>query len=136
MTDLNVRSIRRVIRFSRSCGMTVNRLSVPPSGSCVPLSFIITAAIVPSSLLRWGVVLTDHRYNLSLLCYQTGGVSDLLEVEGWVKLHRVSDMDDIEVLKEHFSANRSGYEPQNLETPSMRRRGARSSIWAIRERSP
>jgi hypothetical protein len=38
----------------------------------------------------------------------------LLEVVGW-KLYRVSDMEDLEVMKEHFTGDRPGYDPEKLE---------------------
>jgi hypothetical protein len=61
-----------------------------------------------------GIVLNSREDNESLLCYQTGGFSELLEVVGW-KLYRVSDMEDIEVMKEHFTGDRPGYDPEKLE---------------------
>jgi len=66
-----------------------------------------------------GVVLSEEADNESLLCYQTGGFSELREVVGW-KLYRASEMEDIEVFKEEFSGNRPGYDPNDIDMAVIR----------------
>ena len=66
-----------------------------------------------------GVVLDTDADNESLICYQTGGFSELREVVGW-KLYRASEMEDIEVLNEQFSGNRPGYDPDNIDMAVIR----------------
>jgi hypothetical protein len=65
------------------------------------------------------VVLSTEADNESLLCYQTGGFSELREVVGW-KLYRASEMEDIEVFKEQFGGDRPGYDPNNLDMAILR----------------
>ena len=60
-----------------------------------------------------GLVLSGGPDNESLLCYQTGGFSELREVVGW-KLYRASEMEDITVLKEQFDGCRPGYDPDGV----------------------
>jgi len=61
-----------------------------------------------------GLVMSGGADNESLVCYQTGGFSELREVVGW-KLYRASEMEDIEVLKEQFSGDRPGYDPDSMD---------------------
>lgn len=61
-----------------------------------------------------GIVRNGKADNESLICYQTGGFSELREVAGW-KLYRVSEMEDIEGLKEKFTDDRPGYDPDHVE---------------------
>lgn len=65
-----------------------------------------------------GVVLKGDADNESLICYQTDGFNDLKEVAGW-KLYRMSEMEDIEILKESFKGDRPGYEPDTLQMRSI-----------------
>ncbi|HJX12775.1 MAG TPA: hypothetical protein VJ377_04525 [Dehalococcoidales bacterium] len=51
--------------------------------------------------------------NESLICYQTGGYSELLEVVGW-KLYRVSEMENIEITRREFGGDRPGYDPDDI----------------------
>jgi hypothetical protein len=66
-----------------------------------------------------GVVMSGEGDNESLLCYQTGGFSELREVVGW-KLYRASEMEDIEILNEQFSGDRPGYDPDDIEIAVLR----------------
>jgi hypothetical protein len=66
-----------------------------------------------------GVVMTGEADNESLLCYQTGGFSELREVVGW-KLYRASEMEDIEVSREQFSSDRPGYDPNSVDMAILR----------------
>jgi hypothetical protein len=65
-----------------------------------------------------GIVLKGDADNESLMCYQTGGFSDLREAVGW-KLYRASEMEDIEVLKEHFTGDRPGYDLDHISMAKM-----------------
>jgi hypothetical protein len=60
-----------------------------------------------------GIVLQGDADNESLICWQTGGFSDLREVVGW-KLYRESEMEDMEVRTEKFTGERPGYDPDNI----------------------
>lgn len=66
-----------------------------------------------------GVVIASGEDNESLICYQTGGFSELREVVGW-KLYRASEMEDIVVLHEQFSGNRPGYDPNEIDMAIIR----------------
>ncbi len=66
-----------------------------------------------------GVVLSTEADNESLICYQVGGFSELREVVGW-KLYRASEMEDIEVLNEQFSGNRTDYDPNDMSLEVIR----------------
>jgi hypothetical protein len=61
-----------------------------------------------------GLVISGGYQNVSLLCFQTGGFSDLREVVGW-KLYRAAEMEDIEVLNDPFVGDRPGYDPDSVE---------------------
>ncbi len=60
-----------------------------------------------------GIVLPGDADNESLICWQTGGFSEMLEVVGW-KLYRVSEMEDIVILGDHFTGERPNYDPDNI----------------------
>jgi len=53
--------------------------------------------------------LISRNDNVSLLCYQTGGISGLREAVGW-KLCRLSEIKNIELLDEHYSGVRDDYD--------------------------
>ena len=59
-----------------------------------------------------GIVRSGDADNESLLCYQTGGISDLQEVVGW-KLYRASEIQGIEPTGETFTGRRPGYDPDD-----------------------
>lgn len=65
-----------------------------------------------------GLVMAGEADNESLLCYQTGGFSELREVVGW-KLYRASEMEDIEVSREQFNGDRPGYDPNNVDMATI-----------------
>jgi len=65
-----------------------------------------------------GVVLSGEADNESLLCYQIGGYSELLQPYGW-KLYRASEISELEISKERFSGDRDGYDPDNLEMTTI-----------------
>ncbi|MFH1646825.1 MAG: hypothetical protein ABID71_03910 [Chloroflexota bacterium] len=52
--------------------------------------------------------------NESLICYQTGGYSELREVVGW-KLYRASEMENIEITRQEFGGDRPGYDPEGID---------------------
>ena len=56
--------------------------------------------------------------NESLLCYQVGGYSELREVVGW-KLYRASEMEDIGITAEHFTGDRPGYNPDDVDMATI-----------------
>ena len=60
-----------------------------------------------------GIVLPGDADNESLICWQTGGFSELREVVGW-KLYRESEMEDIVILKDDFNGERPNYDPDNI----------------------
>jgi len=60
-----------------------------------------------------GIVIPGDADNESLICYQTGGFSELLEVVGW-KLYRESEMEDIVILNDEFTGERPNYDPDNI----------------------
>ena len=60
-----------------------------------------------------GIVLPGDADNESLICWQTGGFSEMLEVVGW-KLYRASEMEDIVILKDEFNGERPNYDPDNI----------------------
>ena len=60
-----------------------------------------------------GIVLPGDADNESLICWQTGGFSEMLEVVGW-KLYRESEMEDIVILKDDFNGERPNYDPDNI----------------------
>lgn len=66
-----------------------------------------------------GLIIDANADNESLLCYQTGGFSELQEAEGW-KLYRASDMEEIEVSGEQFGGSRPGYNPDNVKMEVVR----------------
>ena len=61
-----------------------------------------------------GLVISGGYENVSLLCYQVGGYSELREVVEW-KLYRAAEMEDIEILNEEFTGDRPGYDPDSVE---------------------
>jgi hypothetical protein len=61
-----------------------------------------------------GVIMPGEADNESLLCYQIGGHSEYGESVGW-KLFRASEIKNLEITGEEFSADRPGYDPNNLE---------------------
>jgi hypothetical protein len=65
-----------------------------------------------------GLVLSGEADNVSLLCYQTGGFSELREVVGW-KMYRISDMTEIEMLGDRFSSDRPGYDPDAVSMDTI-----------------
>ena len=65
-----------------------------------------------------GLVRSGEADNESLLCYQTGGFSELREVVGW-KLYRASEMEEIELLNERFTGDRPGYDPGAIEMATL-----------------
>ena len=105
--------IRRVIKFSRA-QEEKRQLICSAIRQLRPIEFLYLGGYRTVEPFALGIVLTDHQDNESLLCFQTSGFSDLLEVVGW-KLYRVSDMQDLEVLPRNFFPDRPGYDPQNLE---------------------
>jgi len=61
-----------------------------------------------------GIVLNKRDAdNESLICWQTEGFSDLRETMGW-KLYRLSEMEDLEILKEKFDGDRPNYDPDDI----------------------
>lgn len=60
-----------------------------------------------------GIVLEGEADNESLLCFQTGGYSELREAVGW-KLYRESEMEDIQLLNDQFDGDRPGYDPDQI----------------------
>lgn len=66
-----------------------------------------------------GMVISGGVDNESLVCYQTGGFSELREVVGW-KLYRASEMEDIEISNEQFGGDRPGYDPNDLDMAVVR----------------
>ena len=110
---MGVRSIKRVLRMSAT--RDNKRLTI-----CSAIKQLRTVefyyhggyrTVEPFAL---GIVMKGEADNESLLCYQTGGFSELLEVVGW-KLYRASDMEELEVLKDKFTGDRPGYDPEKLE---------------------
>jgi hypothetical protein len=65
-----------------------------------------------------GVVRSGEADNESLICYQTGGLSELKEAVGW-KLYRASEMEDIEITRERFNGDRPGYDPANIDMTTV-----------------
>jgi hypothetical protein len=111
---VNVRPrIKRVIKFSRAQEQK-KALICSAIRQLRPIEFYYQHGYRTVEPFALGIVLTDHEDNLSILCWQTSGFSDLNEIVGW-KLYRVSDMDDIEVQNAHFTGIRPGYEPDALE---------------------
>lgn len=106
-------SIKRVIHFSREREEKLQYICAAIK-QMHKLEFYYlngTRTVEPFAV---GIVLNNKQDNMSLLCWQTSGFSDLRDVVGW-KLYRVSDMEDIEILKDEFTGIRPGYDPQNLE---------------------
>ena len=60
-----------------------------------------------------GIVMEGDADNESLICYQTDGYSELLEVVGW-KLYRESEIEDMVILRENFTGDRPGYDPDEV----------------------
>jgi hypothetical protein len=111
---VNVRPrIKRVIKFSRAQEQK-KALICSAIKQLRPIEFYYQHGYRTVEPFALGIVLTDHEDNLSLLCWQINGFSDLNEIVGW-KLYRVSDMEDIEVQNTHFTGIRPGYEPDALE---------------------
>jgi hypothetical protein len=111
---VNLRNrIKRVIKFSRA---QENKQALICSAirQLRPVEFYYMHGYRTVEPFALGIVLSDNRDNMSILCWQTAGFSDLNEILGW-KLYRVSDMEDIVVQKEHFTGIRPGYAPENLE---------------------
>ena len=61
-----------------------------------------------------GVTMQGDADNESLICYQTGGHSDLNKAAGW-KLYRASEMEEIIIKKEPFTGDRPGYDPDDID---------------------
>jgi len=112
MVNLRTR-IKRVIKFSRE-KEEKQALICSAIRNLRPIEFYYHGGYRTVEPFALGIVLTDHQDNLSLLCWQTAGFSDMNETVGW-KLYRVSDMEDLEVHGQHFTGDRPGYEPENLE---------------------
>lgn len=112
MVNLRKR-IKRVINFSRAQEQK-QALICSSIQQLRPIEFYYMYAYRTVEPFALGIVLTDRQDNLSLLCWQTSGFSDINETVGW-KLYRVSDMEDIEVQNDHFTGIRPGYDPENLE---------------------
>jgi hypothetical protein len=111
---VNLRNrIKRVIKFSRA---QEQKQAVICSAirQLRPIEFYYMHGYRTVEPFALGIVLSDHQDNMSILCWQTAGFSDLNEILGW-KLYRVSDMEDIEVQNQHFTGIRPGYAPENLE---------------------
>jgi hypothetical protein len=79
-----------------------------------PIEFFYHGGFRTVEPFALGLVLNNQGNNESLLCWQTGGFSEMNETEGW-KLYRVADMGEIEVRNAFFTGDRPGYEPENLE---------------------
>jgi|WetSurMetagenome_2_1015567.scaffolds.fasta_scaffold174298_1 hypothetical protein len=105
--------IKRVIKFSRDKERK-EELICSAIRNLRPMEFYYLHGYRTVEPFALGVVLTEKQDNLSLLCWQTSGFSDLNETVGW-KLYRVSDMEDMAVQNEHFTGIRPGYDPENLE---------------------
>jgi hypothetical protein len=60
-----------------------------------------------------GRVHRGPRRNESLLCYQTGGFAELVEVEGW-KLYRAREIEEITLAPGTFAGDRPGYDPNEI----------------------
>jgi len=105
--------IKRVIRFSRDreekrqliCGAIRQRRQI---------EFYYLGGYRAVEPFALGFVLNNRDKNESLLCWQTAGFSENDLIEGW-KLYRVADMEDLEIAGSHFTGDRAGYEPENLE---------------------
>lgn len=111
---VNIRNkINQVIKFSRA-GDEKKSLINSAIRQQRPIEFYYMHGYRTVEPFAFECVLTDQQDNLSLLCWQTAGFSDLNETVGW-KFYRVSDMEDVEIQAEHFSGIRPGYEPENLE---------------------
>lgn len=110
---MGVRSIKRVLKIST---MRDERQLVICSAirQLRTIEFYYRGGIRTVEPFALGIVMSDRADNLSLLCYQTGGFSELMEVIGW-KLYRVSEMEDLEVMREKFKGNRPGYAPDGLQ---------------------
>ena len=128
---VNLRNrIKRVIKFSRA---QENKQALICSAirQLRPIEFYYMHGYRTVEPFALGIVLSDKQDNMSILCWQTAGFSDLNEILGW-KLYRVSDMEDIEVQNQHFTGVRPGYAPENLEmaqviccVPAISANGAR-----------
>jgi hypothetical protein len=105
--------IKRVIKFSRDKERK-QELICSAIKNLRPMEFYYLHGYRTVEPFALGIVLTEKQDNLSLLCWQTSGFSDLNETVGW-KLYRVSDMEDIAVENDHFTGVRPGYDPENLE---------------------
>ncbi len=113
MQDLQMRSIKRVIRARRR-NADKRETICDAIQQMRPIEFFYRGGYRTVEPFALGIVLTDRADNESLLCWQTRGLSELLEVQGW-KLYRVSDMSEMVILNEHFTGDRPGYDPDNLE---------------------
>jgi hypothetical protein len=111
---VNLRNrIKRVIKFSRAQEQK-QALICSAIRQLRPIEFYYMHGYRTVEPFALGIVLSDRQDNMSILCWQTAGFSDLNEILGW-KLYRVSDMEDIEVQNQHFTGVRPGYAPENLE---------------------
>jgi hypothetical protein len=106
--------IKRVIKFSQDDKEEKQLIISSAIKQLRPIEFYYQGGYRTVEPFALGAVLTDRRDNLSLLCWQTRGFSDNDEIEGW-KLYRVSDMEDLEVISNHFTGDRPGYKVENLE---------------------
>jgi hypothetical protein len=113
MVNLRAR-IKRVIKFTRDDKEEKQLVISTAIKQLRPIEFYYHDGYRTVEPFALGIVMTEKRDNLSLLCWQTRGFSDNDEMEGW-KLYRVSDMEDLEVVSNHFTGDRPGYKVENLE---------------------
>jgi hypothetical protein len=113
MVNLRAR-IKRVIKFSQDNKEEKQLVISSAIRQLRPIEFYYHDGYRTVEPFALGIVLTDRRDNLSLLCWQTRGFSDNDETEGW-NLYRVSDMEDLEVVSNHYTGDRPGYKIENLE---------------------
>jgi hypothetical protein len=110
---MGVRSIKRVLKIGST--RDNNTLVIASAiRQLRPIEFYYHGGYRTAEPFALGMVLNNQGNNESLLCWQTGGFSDMNESVGW-KLYRVADIEGIEVLKDNFFGDRPGYEEKNLE---------------------
>jgi hypothetical protein len=83
-----------------------------------PVEFLYRGGYRTVEPFALGVVFKGDTDNQSLVCYQTGGYSELRQVAGW-KLYRLNDIEDIVILKDAFPGDRPGYDPDNLQVTEV-----------------
>ncbi len=113
MENLRAR-IKRVLKFSQDNQEKKQLVVSSAIRQLRPIEFYYHDGYRTVEPFALGIVLTERRDNLSLLCWQTRDFSDNDETEGW-KLYRVSDMEEIDVISNHFTSERPGYKIENLE---------------------